>query len=231
MTRVYTPIAKSEAKKELQNLLSSLDSPENYKESMVALGSLLAEEAVPILKESQNSDVLVVSTAEDADFLQRGVSLTLKKKGINTKLAVFWNHHYQTSTKTSVAPIIHRFIEPNYESIHNIIIVKSIISGSCVVRTNLIEMLDKINNIENIFILAPVAHEDSEDKLKAEFPIEISNKFKFYCFAIDDEKTENGEVQPGIGGQIYELLGLGNQPALTGYIPDVVMERSFSSAL
>lgn len=230
MTRVYTTIAKSDAKKELQNLLSSSDTPENYKESMVSLGSLLAEEIAPILKESQNSDALVVSTAEDADFLQRGVSLTLNKRGINTKLAVFWNHHYQTSSNISVAPIIHKFIEPNYESMRNIVIVKSIMSGSCVVRANLIEMLDKINNIENVFILAPVAHKNSEDKLKAEFPIDISNKFKFYCFAIDDVRTKSGEVQPGIGGQVYELLGLGNQPALTGYIPNVVMERSFLRA-
>src|SRR5699024_7189059 len=111
--------------------------------------------------------------------------------GINTKLAVFWNHHYQTSSNISVAPIIHKFIEPNYESMRNIVIVKSIMSGSCVVRANLIEMLDKINNIENVFILAPVAHKNSEDKLKAEFPIDISNKFKFYCFAIDDVRTKS----------------------------------------
>lgn len=226
MTRVYTSIANSKAKEALQNLLSSINSPKKYQETMVVLGELLADEVAPnLLRASQNSDALVVSTAEDADFLQQGVSSSLKEKGINTKLAVFWNHHYQTSAKVSVAPIIHKFIEPDYESIRNIVIVKSIISGSCVVRTNLIDMLDKINSIDNIFILAPVAHRESEDKLKNEFPKEISDKFQFYCFAIDDEKTETGEVRPGIGGQIYELLGLGKQPALTGYVPKVVTAR------
>ena len=204
MNRVYTDIAKAEAKRELDNLLTSSDMPESYRKSMIALGKLLAEEISLSLKSKEHSDALVVSTAEDADYLQEGVSSTLKKYDIDIKLAVFWNHHYQLSNQTSVAPILHQFIEPKFETMHNIIIVKSIMSGSCVVRTNLIEMLDKIEHIEDIFILSPVAHKESEEKLKAEFPEEISKKFKFFCFALDDKKTENGEVQPGIGGQIYE---------------------------
>jgi len=227
MNRVYTPIATAEAKRQLNSLFANLNAPEFYQKTMVALGKLLAEEISPLLKSKTHTGTLIVSTAEDADFLQYGVSSTLQNQGIDTKLAVFWNHHYQLPNHASVAPILHRFIEPNFEQLHNIVIVKSIMSGSCVVRTNLIEMLDKMEDIEDIFILSPVAHKDSESKLKAEFPDEIASKFKFYCFALDDEKTEQGEVQPGIGGQIYELLGLVKQPALSGYIPEVVSKLSF----
>jgi hypothetical protein len=42
-------------------------------------------------------------------------------------------------------------------------------------------------------------------------------------FAKDSQKDSNsGEVIPGIVGQVYELLGLVNQPALTSYMPKTV---------
>lgn len=229
MSRIYTPIATPEAQKQLNRLLESTGMPEEYKSAMTELGKLLAETVLSNFSEDINKHTIVVSTAEDADFLQCGVSTALKTHKINTKLAVFWNHHYQLSSKASVAPILHSFIEPNYEDVQNVIIVKSVMSGSCVVRTNLIAMLDKIENIESIYILSPVAHKDSKKKLIKEFPKEISNKFKFVFFAEDDVKNEDGEVIPGIGGQIYNLLGLENQPALTGYMPNVVRELTFNS--
>ncbi|MFX9042661.1 hypothetical protein ABTN45_19620, partial [Acinetobacter baumannii] len=80
---------------------------------MKELGTLLAESLVPNLKKSEKC--LIISTAEDADFLQAGVEFVLKQNLISTKLAVFWNNHYQLPTKGSVAPIVHKFIEPGFE--------------------------------------------------------------------------------------------------------------------
>ena len=228
MSRIYTSIATPEAQKQLNCLLQSSDVPKLYQSAMKELGRLLAEAILPDFIKQKSTEAIVVSTAEDADYLQYGVSATLKSNKVNTKLAVFWNHHYQLPSQTSVAPILHSFIQPNYEDIDNVIIVKSVMSGSCVVRTNLIEMLDKINKINKIYILSPVAHEKSEQKLKDAFPKEISSKFEFICFAIDDRKNKEGEVVPGIGGQIYNLLGLDNQPALTGYMPNVVKDLAFA---
>ena len=228
MSRIYTSIATPEARKQLDCLLESSDVPKSYQLAMQELGKLLAKAILPDFISQKSTDTIVVSTAEDADYLQHGVSAILKNHNVNTKLAVFWNHHYQLPSQTSVAPILHSFIEPNYEDIDNVIIVKSVMSGSCVVRTNLIEMLDKINKINKIYILSPVAHEKSEQKLKDAFPKEISSKFEFICFAIDDRKNKEGEVVPGIGGQIYNLLGLDNQPALTGYMPNVVKDLAFA---
>lgn len=222
--RIYTEIATARAKRQLQDLLDSSSAPTVYRENMIELGKLLAEAVLPSLK---NQSTLIVSTAEDADYLQLGVSSSLKSSGIDTKLAVFWNHHYQLSNSASVAPIVHKFFEPGYKCVKNIIVVKSVMSGSCVVRTNLIEMLDEVKKAENIFILSPVAHKNSEEKLKKEFSEDISDKFRFLCFAIDEKRDTSGEVVPGIGGQIYDLLGLSKQPVLTSYMPRVVEDLVF----
>lgn len=223
-SRTYTEIATTRAKKQLQDLLDSSSAPVAYRNSMIELGKLLADAVSPSL---ENKSTLIVSTAEDADYLQFGVSSSLKSKGIDTKLAVFWNHHYQLTNSSSVAPIVHKFIEPGYKCVKNIIVVKSVMSGSCVVRTNLIEMLDEVKRAEHVFILSPVAHKNSEEKLKKEFPKHISDKFKFFCFAIDDKRDVSGEVVPGIGGQIYDLLGLSKQPVLSSYMPKVVEDLVF----
>jgi hypothetical protein len=223
-----TPMSmKLESKKLLDNLLLSNVNSELYRSSMVKLGELLGEEVVNALS-NNHGNVLVISTAEDADFLQKGVSNALKKHDVVTKLAVFWNNHYQLGDgKGSVAPIIHKFLESGYENVQNVIIVKSVISGSCVVRTNLLELLDEVENAEKVFVVSPVMYKDAEKSLRKEFPDEIANKFNFISFRIDGERAEDGEVIPGIGGQVYQLLGIGDQPALNGYMPDVVKELAF----
>lgn len=225
--RYFTSIATTTVQAHLQGLLDSTQDPTQYRQHMTALGELLGAAVVSALPASIDTTTLVIATAEDADFLQAGVIQALHDRHIKTRLAVFWNHHYQLPNQSSVAPIVHKFIEPNYQQATQIMIVKSVISGSCVVRTNLIEMLSVLPEIATIFILAPVAHRDSESKLKAEFPDHISQKFRFICFAIDDERRD-GEVIPGIGGQVYQLLGLSDQPALTGYVPKVVEAQLFA---
>ena len=225
--RTYSSIANNLAKDHLQGLLDSKNNPRDYRVHMQELGKLLAESLVPELGKSNKC--LVISTAEDADFLQAGVKSVLNKNQISTKLAVFWNNHYQLPSKNSVAPIVYKFIEPGFEQTDNVIIVKSVMSGSCVVRTNLIAMLNQIKNAKQIFIVSPVIHKNSEESLVKEFPSDISSKFHFVYFAKDSQKDSNsGEVIPGIGGQVYELLGLVNQPALTSYMPKTVERLAFN---
>lgn len=225
--RAYSDIASEDAKQHLNNLLNNTHNVEAYRESMVALGGLLVSSFVENL--NNQDECLLVSTAEDADYLLKGVADLLRSRSLTTKLAVFWNNHYQVpGTQQSVAPIVQKFIEPGADRVKNIIIVKSVMSGSCVVRTNMLSLLSQVKTAENIFILAPVVHANSEQSLKKEFPAEISEKFNFVYFAKDEEKAEDGEVIPGIGGQIYELLGLQKQPALTGYMPSIVEKLAFS---
>ncbi|AKG17673.1 hypothetical protein [Moraxella bovoculi] len=219
----YSKYANDDAKNALENLLKSTEQPTQYRHNMTLLGELLGQVVAPIIK--SNSLSLVVSTAEDADFLQRGIVSSLEKAHLNSKIAVFWNNHYQLSSGSSVAPIIYKYIDSDFQLANNIIVVKSVISGSCVVRTNLIEVLEQVKQVDKIFILSPVMHTDSEFKLKSEFPNNLADKFNFIYFATDAQRNDDGEVVPGIGGQIYKLLGIGDQPVLTGFIPQVVQQR------
>jgi hypothetical protein len=44
-------------------------------------------------------------------------------------------------------------------------------------------------------------------------------------FAEDDERTEDGIVLPGIGGDVYERLGFEGQETKNRFIPKIVRER------
>lgn len=221
------PAIEVEVKQELEGLLDSKLEPVIYRQHMINLGRFLASTFVDKLSESNK--VLLISIAEDADYLLSGVKNQLDIKRIQQRLAIFWNHHHPLgSNGKSVAPILHRFIEDGYRDTDTVIIVKSVMSGSCVVRTNLIAMLEQVRLVDRIYIVSPVMHIDAEKNLEKEFPDEISRKFRFVYFAKDEEKSSSGEVIPGIGGQIYKLLGLGDQPVLTGYIPKLVQLKVFS---
>ena len=104
------------------------------------------------------------------------------------------------------------------------IIVKSIISGACVVKTNLTRVISFAKPKE-IFVVSPVII-GAEDRLAREFPEEVSSKFKFVHFATDTEKDADGEnIRPGIGGSVYELLRLGDGHSKNNYMPSIVKQR------
>jgi hypothetical protein len=52
----------------------------------------------------------------------------------------------------------------------------------------------------------------------------MSSTFEFVYFAQDDEAMSR-EVIPGIGGSIYERIGLGGANNKNAYIPDIVKQR------
>ncbi len=222
-SRRFTKFITPNAKKHLEALLSS-SSTKEYQNSMISLGVLLADVLLHNKSITTDKKVLVVSTAEDADFLQEGVSSELQRNHVKIKRAIFWNNHYQLSNNTSVAPVVNKFLESGYKDSTDIIIVKSIMSGSCVVKTNLLALFDYLDRMENIFIVSPVMHKNSKEKLKAEFPQQIADKFRFISFAIDEIRTDSGEVQPGIGGSVYERLGFNKPPVETGYMPNTVRD-------
>jgi hypothetical protein len=223
-SREFSSYATASDKEHLRALLNPIQNPGRYKEAMKVLGSSLGE--IVGTKVPKGSQCLVVSTAEDADYLSFGVIESLNKE-FKTSAAVFWNNHYSLLYKDSVAPIVHQYLQPGYQASDVLVIVKSVISGSCVVRTNILALIESVN-AKNIFIVSPVMHSASEAKLKEEFPKQVSDKFDFVYFALDNEKDDaTGEVKPGIGGQIYELLGLTGQPARGSYMPDLVRRLAF----
>lgn len=216
--RTYSNFTNDIAKNALGKLLSVTSEPIEYQSTMKFLGQYLGNVLNEIMHD--NAKCLVVSTAEDADYLASGVMESLNSKH-ETLAAVFWNNHYSIQGG-SVAPIVHKYIQPGYELSNSLVVVKSIISGSCVVRTNILALIEKLD-VEKIYIVAPVMHSKSECSLRDEFPEEISSKFEFVYLAQDKKREAlTGEVIPGIGGEIYQLLGLGNQPVKTGYMPNLV---------
>ena len=67
-------------------------------------------------------------------------------------------------------------------------------------------------------------YKDGIPNLMREFPKEISNRFNFVTFAIDDERKGN-EVVPGIGGMVYPRLGLVDIETKNRYIPEMVLKK------
>ena len=70
----------------------------------------------------------------------------------------------------------------------------------------------------------PSAGREAEGLVSGEFPAEVAAKFEFYSFAADGEKVGDNVV-PGIGGQVYERLGIGPHEVKNRYSPMLVKER------
>lgn len=202
-------------------LIDKSSSSETYATALEKLGSKLAEFVNPLIVNSKKT-VFSCST-EDADWLGKGILENLFNK--NLRIAVFWNFRtYAGNDKNLViAPIVKSYIE-DIGNCDTLIICKSIIYTSCVVRTNITYLINKINP-SRIIIVSPVLFKCAKESLSKEFDVSISSKFEFIYFAIDDEVNSQGEVIPGIGGNIYNRLGFSDLESKNKYIPQLVKTR------
>jgi len=231
--RTLSPFAKSHAdvEKSLSQLFvaSQNASSNDYRAAMRSLGESLAEyiaDGHSKLLSDPDRDFYLACTVEDADFLCKGLLDGLSHKvtsSTNLKFACFWNERVK-SEGYSVAPIIKSYLEEKSHTKTTVIIAKSVISGACVVKTNLMRMLDEVKP-DTVLVVAPVMHADSQDKLKSEFPKSVAEKFEFLYFAKDAETNAAGEVLPGVGGNVYDLLGLGGSKVKNTYLPELVRQR------
>jgi hypothetical protein len=204
-----------------------IDAPSgvDYQHAMYDIGGLLAEKLYEQNKLDRGSKICIVSTVEDADFLSRGVYDYLKAKDFSLFFVCMWNQRERVfDGGITVAPIIRSFEQRGYENCDEMIVVKSIISGSCVVKTNITALFSKISP-KKIHVVSPVMHEDSEKNLLKEFPKEYSGLFDFQFFAKDNFRDMNtGEIKPGIGGNVYQRLGFDDQKDKNKYYPKMVVE-------
>lgn len=187
----------------------------------VQLGHVLAKKAgfVPA------GETMLVCASEDADWLAKGVQTGFGKGEL--PISVYWStrdtiFHSESGEKIEISPIVKAYEEP-IANCRLLVIVKSIISSSCVVKTQLTRLIDRIHP-ETIVIMAPVMYVDARPNLLKEFPEEISRKFCFLQFAVDDDR-KGSEVIPGIGGMVYPRLGLGDIDKKNHYIPKMVRMR------
>jgi hypothetical protein len=225
MTRLYSDICNQDVQKLLETLANKNVNSDQYKETMTKLGSNLGKFLVSKIN-NKNPDIYLACTVEDADFLAKGILSKLENYYHNIGFACFWNKRFSPFEieDLKVAPILKKYQEPAHEQVQYLIVIKSIISGACVVRTNLVNLIQKIEP-EKIFIVAPVIYKNAEQKLKDEFDENIYSKFEFFYFAKDDERTQEGEVIPGIGGNVYLRLGFEGQDNKNEYIPEIVKKR------
>ncbi|MBE9053239.1 hypothetical protein IQ243_22995 [Nostocales cyanobacterium LEGE 11386] len=225
MTRIYSDLCNNDIKLFLEELADKNIEPRLYRETMTKLGFLMGNCIQNQIHENK-PDIYLASTVEDADFLAKGMLRSLENNSFNISFACFWNQRFSPFEveDLKISPILKKYQEPAHHKVNYLIIIKSIISGACVVRTNLVNLIQKIEP-EQIFIVAPVIYKDAEQKLKNEFEEAIYSKFRFFYFAKDDERTREGEVIPGIGGNVYLRLGFEGQDNKNEYIPEIVKLR------
>lgn len=233
MPEQFTQYADETAKKLLQELLDCReDDKQQYQEIMTALGVQLAEALEKGLDGSDwAGDVCIACTVEDADFLAKGILTRMERSYAGTahrvRFACFWNESshapYGGGKDFEFAPIIKAYEEP-VSSDFCLIMVKSIVSGACVLSTNITRMISEVKP-KRIFVAAPVMLKDAELRLAANFNRDIAEQFELITFRIDDQRTPDGTVLPGIGGEVYKRYGFRDSVQKNLYVPEIVKER------
>ena len=224
MSRHLEGITDHAAVNLLGQLADQRTDSQHYRSAMHGLGLLLGNQICRHAK-ANRPKVRVVCTVEDADFLARGVIELLSSCAEDIRVTCFWNTKVTPfeNDDLEITPITRRYEEPA-SRVDWLVVVKSIISGACVVKTNLMEVIGQ-SKPQTIFIVAPVMHVELERKLRAEFSKEINRRFVFVVFARDDQRAKNGEITPGIGGEIYSRLGFKGRDDKNTYVPDLIKER------
>jgi hypothetical protein len=226
MPRKYSDYSNERVVGLLHKLTDNSTDATAYNSTLYQIGQCLGDTLLSAIRHSGN--IMLVSTVEDTDNLGKGILEKFEAAGRTVLLSVYWNKRtaFGANQNIKVAPIIKEFKEYGDRSQATLIIIKSIISSSCVIRTNLTRVIEEYNPAE-IFVVAPVLLDGSLKSLESEFDANISKQFKYIYFAVDDEKTNEGLVIPGIGGDIYQRLGYGDQDSKNRHIPDLVKQRRF----
>jgi hypothetical protein len=211
--RTWTSLATPDVKRALQQLLEP--SQTTYRAAMKDLGRHLGDH---LKSQLGRGKFAVVTTPEDADYLTTGLLERVPSE--RALLACFWTQRLE---KADVASVVQEFIQPLPRSLPSVVIVKSIISSGCIVRTNLEKFLT-LARPERIFIAAPVMLKGADETLRGEFSPEIARRFEFVTFAIDARRDGRTKaVVPGVGGWVDERLGLKDKSPR--FAPALVRER------
>ena len=226
MGRVLTNSINDNIISLLEKLVDKTTESEEYAQAMYSLGKEFGTLLLDRIMNDEN--VVLASTVEDADYLGKGIIDVLEKYGKKVSLTVFWNKRFNPNEENNiaVAPIVKEFHEGQNENIGTVIVIKSIISSSCVVRTNLTKLIED-SSPKHILIVAPVLLRGATENLENEFSDDIKSRFNYLYFAEDDQKSEDGFVYPGIGGDVYQRLGFESQKEKNSYIPQIVKERRY----
>lgn len=228
MSRIYSTVVQrrgAQVQPLLDRLAAKNTPPEVYRDTMFELGKHLGSAILDEISDAA-APAYLACTAEDADFLAKGILTRLEDTLAAVGFSCLWNQRVSPFglTNLAVAPVVREYKEPLPGKVQSLIVAKSIVSSGCVVRSNLLHLIGKIDP-DVIFVTAPVIHSESEARLRQQFEPAVYDKFRFVYFAKDDERTPDGEVVPGVGGMVYERLGIGEQISESRYIPEIVKTR------
>jgi pyrimidine operon attenuation protein/uracil phosphoribosyltransferase len=229
--REYTPFATSDDRAYLSILVNENSSPCEYSAALRQLGSSLAESVLKQLGPDLPKRLCIVCTVEDADSLAAGIISTLEEKGLAERIRVvcFWNDRIELEGR-SFAPILKEYREPCEVEDSALLIVKSIVSSACVVRTNLANLIARATP-QRILVVAPVMFKGADESLRNDFEQAIGSRFEYVTLAIDDEKRDGKWVVPGVGGDIYTRLGYGGVEQKNRHVPTLIKARRQQAAL
>ncbi len=226
--RTFTSGADEQVRHFLDVLVDPSSTHEAYQQAMVELGRTLGMQVASKVAAS-NEPVCVVCTVEDADFLARGLMEGAELAGVDgerLKLICFWNERVRRFVGSEmdvfdVAPVMKQYREAASLSEAAVVVVKSIISGACVVKTNLAMLIEGVTP-SRVLVAAPVMLQGADQRLAAEFTAEVAGRFEYLTFALDDQKGPDDNVLPGIGGSVYERLGFEDKNT---HVPELVRQR------
>lgn len=223
--RNFTSLATDSDRLSLSALADTATPVHAYRDALTQLGLSLGGSLADQVTKDKPKQICVVCTVEDADSLATGIVEALTSRGFGhlIRLVCFWNDRIEINGQ-SMAPILKEYREPCDVNDSLVIVVKSIISSACVVRTNLSNLLADANP-KRIFVVAPVMFKDADKNLAREFPENVSKRFEYFTLAIDDEKEGGKWVVPGVGGDIYLRLGYGGLENKNRHVPLLVKAR------
>lgn len=199
--RTLRPEASGPVKGQLEELLDAT-TPVQYGEALTVLGHSLGS-AVKRRFGASRSPFALVSTPEDADYLVSGMLNAMGKE--RARLVCYWAERHPGEGGEDVATVYQEYVDPRLaEGVSTVVVAKSIISSSCIVRTNLEKLLLRLDPTR-IIIAAPVMFDGAEERLKKNFSRSVGDKFEFVAFAIDTKK-DGDVVVPGVGGMVEKRL-------------------------
>lgn len=220
----------SAAREALAVVQSKSTSVLGYRDAMRQLGAYLGTALVG--SAIRKGEVVCLGmTVEDADFLGTGALKSLEQAGVKVSIACLWNDRGNAFDLdwADMAPVVQEYREPVPAKVDHLVVLKSVISGACVVRSNLEHLFDDIQPAR-VHIASPVMLEGAELRLERGFSKELAGKFEYWTFEIDTVRTAEGEIIPGIGGEIYDRLGLGTQQSKNAFVPELVKQRGQMAA-
>jgi hypothetical protein len=222
--RTFTPLASPHIEQLINTFINEVGEPkpEEFKQAMhdmgYELGRIFSEQL-----DSSNKEVCVACTVEDADYLAKGFIEFIEQNRPDKalRLACFWNRKSIDPygfTDLDIAPIIKSYKEPTDKDCV-LVVVKAIISGGCVVATNITNLIENLEPTQ-IFIAAPLMLTTSPKNLESHFSPDITRKFTYLAFAEDTLRQEEGK-----GPSVYQRYGWRDEHDKNKALPNLVSVR------